>query len=190
MQKNAEHLNKQSSNFLKFLFHRETILFLLLFGTVFFLYKKAIHVPFILDDFFFLNLGHAQNISEFVQFFSPFKGFFYRPLTTESFYFLVNAFQQNLVIAHTISFLFFFTGLYFLYKILYFLTKNTLFSFRSLPTSWLSKSLLSAPADLRAAFAAADQHLDREVIRAFLNAQASAAARRYRQTQITKKVHR
>jgi hypothetical protein len=129
MQKNAEQIKTSGSNFIKVLFHKETILFLLLCITVFFLFKKAIHIPFILDDFFFLNLGHAENISEFVQFFSPFKGIFYRPLTTESFYFLVNTFQQNVVLAHTIPFLFFFIGLYFLYKILYFLTRNTVFSF-------------------------------------------------------------
>ncbi len=100
----------------------------IIFTTTLALFYKAFTIPFVLDDFFFLSIGKAQNFTEFITFFSPFKGFFYRPLTTEVFYFFINISKQNIFLAHSIAFLFYFIGLTFLYQISHFLTKSKLAS--------------------------------------------------------------
>lgn len=100
----------------------------IIFISILILFSKAFSIPFVLDDFFFLNIGKAQNIPEFLTFFSPFKGYFYRPLTTEVFYFFINTIKQNIFISHSIVFLFYFIGLAFLYQISLFLTKKRWFS--------------------------------------------------------------
>ncbi len=60
------------------------------------------------DDFFHLSISKAKNVSEFLNFFnliSAPQGFgFYRPLTTQAYYFLSYYFNYNPIILHVISF--------------------------------------------------------------------------------------
>lgn len=102
----------------------ETIYFSFLFIIILLLFRNAFTIDFFLDDYFFLKVGKADSIMDFMTFFSPFKDYFFRPIPTEMFYFLINLFNRNLLFAHGIVFLTFFLGLVFLYKCSIFITKN------------------------------------------------------------------
>lgn len=104
------------------------LFFSLLFVTVAFFFKNAFSIRFVLDDYFFLIIGQAHTLQEFIGFFSPLKEYFYRPLSTETLFFFINATGQNLMFAHSLSFLFYFLGLFFLYKVTYRLTNNKILS--------------------------------------------------------------
>lgn len=107
----------------------QLIFFTSLFVFLIFIMKNAFSVDFFLDDFFFLKVGKADSIIEFINFFSPIKDYFYRPIPTELFYLIINLTQQNLFIAHSIVFIFYFIGLIFLFKSSEILTKNRTFSY-------------------------------------------------------------
>lgn len=72
------------------------------------------------DDFFHLNISRAKNIGDFLNFFnlveSP-KGFgFYRPLTTQVFYFVFGwSFGLNPLIMHLVSYAVFFANIFLVY---------------------------------------------------------------------------
>lgn len=103
--------------------------FILLFSLTTFLFKNAFSVYFFSDDFFFLKISRIHSFSQFLNFFSPFKEFFYRPLTSEVFYFIIHLLEENIFVSHSIVFIVYFFGLYFLYKIIYFLSKNKFLSY-------------------------------------------------------------
>ncbi len=129
-------LNSDKFLYLPSLKHRkdlkrsESIIFVLfcLFSIVG-LFKNAYSISFFLDDFFFLDIGHANNLWQFLNFFSPFKNYFYRPIPTETFYFIINYFGQDLIIAHTIVFVVYIIGVFYLLKITFFITQKRLFSY-------------------------------------------------------------
>lgn len=91
-------------------------------------FKQAFQTGFFKDDFFFLNIGRANSVGEFIHFFSPFKSYFYRPIPTEFFYFLINRFHLNQTSIHSLMFLVFFVGLFYLYQNTLKLTHNRLLS--------------------------------------------------------------
>lgn len=107
----------------------EIIFFGFLFTFILLLMKGAFAVDIYVDDFFFFKISKANSIPEFLNFFSPFRDYFYRPIPTELYYFLLNKFNQNLILAHSISFSTYFIGLIFIFKSTKFISKNLLFSY-------------------------------------------------------------
>jgi len=102
----------------------EFLFFTILFSVVFFLFKRAFSINFILDDFIFLKLGKLQSFTDFLHIFSPYKTFFYRPIPTEIFYFFINKMNNNLFVSHLIVFSVYCIGLFFLYRCLNIVTKK------------------------------------------------------------------
>jgi len=86
---------------------------------------NAFKMYFFKDDFFFIKISKINNIQGFIHFFSPLRTYSYKPLASEVFYFLVNG---NPLLGHCVVFVTYFIGLYFLYKSVHLLTKNTLLS--------------------------------------------------------------
>lgn len=91
--------------------------FILLFIYILFIFKSAFSINFFQDDYFFLKISRANTLFDFLRFYSPFHEYSYKPLATESFYFLFHLFDYNTVLGHFIVFTTFFIGLVFLYKI-------------------------------------------------------------------------
>ena len=98
---------------------------------LFVLFRNAFSVEYIYDDYFFLKIGKATSLAQFLNFFSPVKTYFYRPLPTETFYFLINIFHLPLFVVHLIGFGVYFLGLIYLFKTLGLFTKNKLFIYCS-----------------------------------------------------------
>lgn len=90
------------------------------------LFHNAYHVGFFSDDFAFFFASKIHSPLDIAHFFLPGKPYFYRPIPSELFYSLIRFFQYNTVVAHSIVFITFFIGLFFLYKTLYQVTKNTI----------------------------------------------------------------
>ncbi len=102
--------------------------FPLLFLAVIILFKNAFFINFFIDDFFFLKIGKAHSFIDFWKFFWPVKSYFYRPIPTEFFYYLINSVKSNVLSAHLLVFVVYFVGLYFAYLSLLKLTNNKLLS--------------------------------------------------------------
>jgi len=100
------------------LFDNDKYFFATLFSLILLLFRKAFGVGFFIDDYFFLKISRVQGLSSVLSFFSPFKDYFYRPLPTELFYYLVHQLNYNLLIIHLSIFILFFLGLLIFYKIL------------------------------------------------------------------------
>lgn len=103
--------------------------FVFLFSLVLFLFKNAFSVYFFSDDFFFLKISRINNLGEFINFFSPIKNYFYRPLSTEFFYSIIHLLKENIFLSHLIVFIIFFIGLLYLYKTVSLVFKDSLFSY-------------------------------------------------------------
>jgi hypothetical protein len=73
------------------------------------------------DDFFLLKISQAKSISDFLRFFDFTKGpeglGFYRPLTTQAFYFLAWVFKLNPLVPHLLSFLTFLAVCYLVFRL-------------------------------------------------------------------------
>lgn len=106
--------------------YRTPLFFAVLFTAILVLFRKAFTIDFFLDDYFFLKVGKADSLTEFLMFFYPVKDYFYRPIPTELFYFIIHLSGNNLFIAHSIVFATYFTGLVFLFKVLSFFWKKSL----------------------------------------------------------------
>ncbi len=91
--------------------------FSFLYVLILIIFHKAFTINFFQDDYFFLKISRAKNITDFLHFFSPFHEYSYKPLATEVFYFILHLFKENVFIGHFIVFTFYFIGLIFLYKI-------------------------------------------------------------------------
>ncbi|MCL4364300.1 hypothetical protein M1328_03615 [Patescibacteria group bacterium] len=98
--------------------------FPLLFLLVVFFFKNAFSMGFFGDDYFFLKISKVNYIADFFNFFSPAKSYFYRPIPTELFYYVVNLSKGNLFISHLMVFTVYFIGLYFSYLSIFKLTRN------------------------------------------------------------------
>ena len=105
------------------------VYFIFLFSLILFFMKGAFVVDIYVDDFFFFKISKANSIGDFMNFFSPIRNYFYRPIPTELFYFIINILNKNLFIAHLISFFTYFIGLIFLYKITRYISCSQLFAF-------------------------------------------------------------
>ncbi|KKP63201.1 MAG: hypothetical protein UR56_C0001G0008 [Candidatus Roizmanbacteria bacterium GW2011_GWC2_34_23] len=103
--------------------------FVLLFAFTTFLFKNAFSTYFLNDDFFFLKITRINSFSQFVNFFSPIRQYSYKPVSTEVFYFLIHLFNENIFIAHLLGFFVFYIGIYYLYKIIFFLSKNKILAY-------------------------------------------------------------
>src|SRR5688572_27770276 len=95
-----------------------------------FLFKSSFTTFFTNDDFYFLNISRANNVSEFAEFFNPFqvhKGQpMYRPLTTQAFYLLGrNVFNLDPQLMHTFSFILFLLLVYLVYVFSFKLSKDS-----------------------------------------------------------------
>lgn len=82
-------------------------------------------LPFLMfftnDDFFLLKISQAKSVGDFLRFFDFTKGpeglGFYRPLTTQVFYFFGWVFKLNPLVLHTFSFLTFLAVCYLVYRL-------------------------------------------------------------------------
>lgn len=99
-----------------------------LFILITFLYRQAFTILYFQDDYVFLQVSRINSLSQFFNFFSLNKGYSYRPLAGEVFYFLINLFGKNPFISHLIVFGVYFIGLIYLYKIAKILTTNNFLS--------------------------------------------------------------
>jgi len=90
---------------------------------VFFFFINAFKMNFFKDDFFFLQISHVHNLKGFLNFFSPIRTYSYKPLASEVFYFFI---RNNIFIGRLIVFVTYLTGLYFLYRSILSLSKNSL----------------------------------------------------------------
>ncbi len=110
--------------------NRITILFFVfIFTYLIIIMRNAFKIEFFLDDYFFLKVGKASDLADFLNFFSPYKDYFYRPIPTEIFYYFINLTNRNLLFAHSVMFITYFIGLIFLYKSSFFISKNKIFSY-------------------------------------------------------------
>jgi hypothetical protein len=95
----------------------------------FIIFSPSLFTFFTNDDFFHLNISNADNLKEFLNFFNftikPGGYGFYRPLTTQVFYFLGRSlFSLNPFPLHLISMSFFLTITYLVYVLTDILTKQ------------------------------------------------------------------
>lgn len=104
-----------------------------LFAFIVYIYKSAFSVYFFSDDFFFLKISRINSFQQFIYFFNPIRQYSYKPVATEVYYFLIHQLNYNIFLSHLIVFIFFFIGLYYLYKIIFLLTSNK-------PLSYLTTS--------------------------------------------------
>lgn len=98
--------------------YQNPVFFIFLFAYILLIFKPAFSINFFQDDYFFLKISRANSIVDFLRFYSPFHEYSYKPLATESFYFLFHLLNYNIVLGHFIVFITFFVGLVFLYKII------------------------------------------------------------------------
>ncbi len=102
-----------------------------MFFLIIFLFQRAFKINFFLDDYFFLKISRASSLNDFVNFFSPVRGYSYKPMATELFYFLLISLKYRVFIGHIIVFAVYFIGLYYLYRLVRQLTKNQLLGYLS-----------------------------------------------------------
>ena len=107
----------------------------LIFGISFLLFYPSLSTFFTNDDFFLLKISQLGSLSSFLHFFDFTKGpeglGFYRPLTTQVFYFLGWVFKLNPLPLHIISFVTFFAVTYLVYRLASELSKNQFVAFIS-----------------------------------------------------------
>ena len=96
---------------------------ILLLAVFLFIYRGAIGNYFFQDDFYFLRLSHANNLFDFLKFFSPWnqQGFScFRPLGTQVHFFIGNLVggEKSYLVLRAISFLFHFFNFLLIFKII------------------------------------------------------------------------
>ena len=99
-----------------------------LFILTLFVFRNAFSMRFFAYDYFFLKISKAQNILQLLSFFNPFKSYFYRPIPTEIFYFIIQKTNYNFFLIHSLVFVVYFVGIYYLYKSIFLLSKNNYFA--------------------------------------------------------------
>lgn len=92
------------------------------------LYRNLFAVDFFADDFF--HLMHAQQ--PFAELINPFRNYFYRPISTEFFYWLIQTTSIPLVAGHVVGVSAFIFFLFFFYKSTMHLTHSRFFSLLTL----------------------------------------------------------
>ncbi|GEM_PF-1437603 len=115
------------SNLLKtFKRNSDTVFFSVVFAYLILIFREALTIKFFQDDYFFLKISKAKSTGDFLHFYSPFHEYSYKPLATETFYFILHLLQRNVFLGHLIVFITYFIGLIFLYKIIKLITNNVL----------------------------------------------------------------
>lgn len=102
-------------------------IFLLL--SLYLIYQSSFGNYFFGDDFFNLTLAKADNLKEVVNFFSLLKAPeefpFYRPLTTQFYYWLIyKKYGLDPFVFHLVGFFFFLVSVSLVYKIIFKITKD------------------------------------------------------------------
>lgn len=95
---------------------------LILFTTIFLVFLPSLFNFFSGDDWFHLRISQINNLSQFMSFFSfiqnQFTASFYRPLSTQVFFFIFQSlFQLNSLPYHLFVYLIFFSSLFLIYKL-------------------------------------------------------------------------
>lgn len=104
---------------------KKSRLFLIIYIFLFFLfYYKSLFIEFFADDYFFLTKTKISSFSEFINFLNPMRNVFYRPLSSELFYFFIQLSPNPLLTGHIITILVFLLTNLFLYKIITELTQS------------------------------------------------------------------
>lgn len=98
---------------------------MLLYVIISAIFVKAFTIHYFADDYFFLQISRAKTIGDFIHFYDPIRTYSYKPLASETFYFLLHLLHENVILGHIIMFATFFVGIFYLYRIIVFLTKNT-----------------------------------------------------------------
>jgi len=98
------------------------------------IYKPALSNFFTHDDFFHFRISQANSFKDFLQFFSltkaPSGWGFYRPLTTQVFYYVGdNFFNSNPFLMHLVGFSLFIITILLVYKLISHLIKNPTISY-------------------------------------------------------------
>jgi hypothetical protein len=99
------------------------LLLVVLLASVFF--QGAYGILFFADDFQFLNLSKEFSLSWFL----PGKEYFYRPLSTEVFYFTIQQFPNPVLAGHAFTFFVFATGVVYLFKTARLVSSSHIFAF-------------------------------------------------------------
>lgn len=79
------------------------VFWLTLYSLVVFFFRGAFGIPFFADDYSFLQLAdpaRVQSLSDVLAFFAPGKEHFYRPLSTELFYYLIQLTPWPATVGH------------------------------------------------------------------------------------------
>jgi hypothetical protein len=116
-------------------FTKDTVFLACLFSLILVLFKTAFKFNFFNDDFYLLRISHPTGLTDILHFFYPLKSYgFYRPISIEIFYSLINYFSRTPFLGYILSFATYFVGLTFLYfslKIVFpqkiFLTRSATF---------------------------------------------------------------
>lgn len=99
------------------------VLLVVLGATIFF--HGAFGISFFADDFQFLNLSKDFSFSWFL----PGKDYFYRPLSTEVFYFTIQLLPNPALAGHVFTFFVFALGVVFLFKTVRLVTSSPIFAY-------------------------------------------------------------
>lgn len=104
------------------LLKKEKLPLIYIYVTSFLMFLPSLFVFYTNDDFFFLKISRAQNLTQILNFFNLLKGpdgfGMYRPITTQIFYWLSwSFFNLNPIGLHLIVFLAFFAVIYLVYLI-------------------------------------------------------------------------
>ncbi len=108
----------------KKLIQSELAFFTSLYGLVLVIFFGAFHINFFADDYFFLKISRANNIFDFINFYSPIRDYSYKPLASETFYYILHLLNNNVFLGHAIMFVTYFVGIFYLYKVINTLTNN------------------------------------------------------------------
>lgn len=102
----------------------KSVFFAALFLFIVFIFRNTFSIEFFSDDFFFLKISRIDSMGDFLNFFNPTKGFFYRPLTTEVFYALIHLLSENIFLTKLIVLGVYIVGLVFMYLSIKEISKN------------------------------------------------------------------
>ncbi len=92
------------------------------------LFRHAFSIPFFADDWSFLQLSQVESLGQWLAFFAPGKDYFYRPLSTEVFYWFLQLFPDPIMVGHLLVFVTFFKGLVLLMMIVRRLSGSVVFA--------------------------------------------------------------
>ena len=90
---------------LKKILNSELAFFTSLYTLITLIFLKAFTIHFFADDYFFLQISRVNTIGDFIHFYSPIRDYSYKPLASETYYYLLHLMNTNVVAGHIIMFL-------------------------------------------------------------------------------------